>query len=99
MTPIKLINNSIDKEDLKALSEWILTDPKLTKGPLTIELEEKFAKHIGVKHSVFVNSGSSAILLSLVVLKQSGLIKNNNKIIIPRSFVGYGSFYSSYIRF
>lgn len=79
---IKLVSDTIDKDDIKALVEWLSSDetPRLTKGPLTIELERKWANKIGTKYSVFVNSGSSAILLLLSALKDK--IKNNT-IIVP----------------
>ena len=61
---IKLVSDTIDKNDINSLIEWLSQDtiPKLTKGELTIELEKKWAKKLGSKYSVFVNSGSSAIL-------------------------------------
>lgn len=81
---IKLVSNTIDRQDISALIEWLQQDPipRLTKGELTKELEEKWAKKIGTKYSVFVNSGSSAILLTLAALKESGKLKNN-KIVVP----------------
>ena len=71
---IKLVSDTIDKQDINALCEWLQQDltPRLTKGDLTIQLEEKWAKTVGTKYSVFVNSGSSAILLTLAALKESG---------------------------
>jgi len=81
---IKLVSDTIDKNDIKSLVEWLSQDeiPRLTKGPLTLELEEKWAKKIGTKYSVFVNSGSSSILLTLAALKYYKKLKNN-KIIVP----------------
>ena len=81
---IKLVSDTIDRQDLDGLIEWLSQEeiPQLTKGKLTIELEEKWAKKIGTKYSVFVNSGSSAILLSLAAILQSERLRNN-KIVIP----------------
>lgn len=81
---ISLASDSITKEDIKNLVEWLSQEkiPKLTKGHLTVELEEKWAKKVGSKYSVFVNSGSSSILLTLAALKESGKLKNL-KIIVP----------------
>ncbi len=81
---IKLVSDTIDKNDIAALVEWLSQDeiPRLTKGELTIELEKKWAKKLGTRYSVFVNSGSSAILLTLAALKYSNKLKNN-KIIVP----------------
>lgn len=82
---IKLVSDTIDRDDINALIEWLQQDPipKLTKGELTKELEKKWAKKVGTKYSVFVNSGSSAILLLLAALKQQGVFKKNKKIVVP----------------
>ena len=81
---IKLVSDTIDKDDIKHLVDWLSQDeiPRLTKGELTIQLEEKWANKIGTKYSVFVNSGSSAILLALAAYLYSKDIKNK-KIVIP----------------
>jgi CDP-6-deoxy-D-xylo-4-hexulose-3-dehydrase len=81
---IKLVSDTIDKSDISALIEWLSADeiPRLTKGDLTVELEKKWAEKIGTKYSVFVNSGSSAILLMLAALKEFKILKNNT-IITP----------------
>lgn len=81
---IKLVSDTIDRKDIKKLIKWLSQKeiPKLTKGNLTWELEKKWAKKIGSKYSVFVNSGSSSILLTLAALKISGRLKNN-KIVVP----------------
>lgn len=82
--PIKLVSDTIDKKDLKALSEWILQSetPQLTKGPLTIEFEKKWSEWLGVKHTTYVNSGSSAILLALAALKETNRLRNK-KVVVP----------------
>lgn len=81
---IKLVSDTIDRKDISNLIEWLSQDeiPQLTKGLLTLELEKKWAKKLGTNFSVFVNSGSSAILLSLAALLQSKKLKNK-KIVIP----------------
>ena len=80
----KLVSDTINRDDINALIEWLQQDPipRLTKGDLTAELEEKWAKKIGTKYSVYVNSGSSAILLALAALNESDRLKNN-KIVVP----------------
>ena len=84
MKKINLVNDTIDKNDINHLIEWLSQDeiPRLTKGNLTIELEQKWANKMGTKYSVFVNSGSSAILLSLAAYLYSKNIQNK-KIVIP----------------
>jgi CDP-4-dehydro-6-deoxyglucose reductase, E1 len=79
---INLINDAIDNSDIDNLVEWLKTYPRLTKGPQTKLLEEKWSKWLGRKYSVFCNSGSSANLLMLAALKEGKYLKNNN-IVIP----------------
>jgi CDP-6-deoxy-D-xylo-4-hexulose-3-dehydrase len=81
---IKLVKDTIDKNDINKLIEWLNQDeiPRLTKGDLTWELESKWAKKIGTKYSVYVNSGSSAILLALAALLHTGKLRNN-KVVVP----------------
>jgi len=81
---ISLVSDTIQKQDIEALAEWLTQEetPILTKNKLTVELEEKWAKQLGTKYSVYVNSGSSAILLTLAAFLQSGKTKNK-KIVIP----------------
>ena len=84
MNMIKLVSDTIDKNDINNLVDWLSQDeiPRLTKGDITIEFEKKWSDKIGVNKTTFVNSGSSAILLALAALKESGKLKNN-KIIVP----------------
>jgi len=81
---IKLVKDTIDKNDINKLIEWLNQDeiPRLTKGDLTWELESKWANKIGTKYSVYVNSGSSAILLALAALLHTGKLRNN-KVVVP----------------
>jgi CDP-6-deoxy-D-xylo-4-hexulose-3-dehydrase len=81
---IKLVKDTIDKNDINKLIEWLNQDeiPRLTKGDLTWELESKWAKKIGTKYSVYVNSGSSAILLALAALLHTDKLRNN-KVVVP----------------
>jgi CDP-6-deoxy-D-xylo-4-hexulose-3-dehydrase len=81
---IKLVSDTINKDDINSLIEWLGQEkiPRLTKGDLTWELESKWAKKIGSKYSIFINSGSSAILLTLAALKHTNKLKNN-KVVVP----------------
>ena len=81
---IKLVSDTIDKNDINHLIEWLSQDeiPNLTKGELTTQLERKWANKIGTKYSVFVSSGSSSILLTLAALKFTNCLKNN-KVVVP----------------
>jgi len=79
---IKLVQNTISNNEIDQLCEWLKTYPQLTKGKVTEQFESKWANWLGVKYSVFVNSGSSANLAMLYALKISNKLKNN-KIIVP----------------
>jgi CDP-6-deoxy-D-xylo-4-hexulose-3-dehydrase len=81
---IKLVSDTINRDDINSLIEWLSQDeiPRLTKGELTVQLENKWASKLNTKYSVFVNSGSSSILLTLAALKHSGRLKNN-KVVVP----------------
>lgn len=89
MEPIKLAHDTITLEDRQELAAWILQEPapQLTKGPLTIEFEEKFAEFLGMKHAVYVNSGSSANLLALYALVASKKLKNDIVVVPALSWV------------
>ena len=80
---IPLVKDTIDKRDIDSLIEWLKTYPRLTKGELTIKFEKMWSKFLGVKHSIFCNSGSSANLLMVYSLIESGKLKMDDKIIIP----------------
>lgn len=80
---IKLVNDTIEKEDVDQLIDWLKTYPKLTKGELTVEFEKKWSSFLGSKYSVFVNSGSSAILLMLYALLEKGLLNKGDKVVVP----------------
>jgi CDP-6-deoxy-D-xylo-4-hexulose-3-dehydrase len=69
---INLVSDTIDREDINALIDWLKQEPipQLTKGQLTRELEKRWAFKCGTEYSVFVNSGSSAILLLLAAYKE-----------------------------
>ena len=65
-----LMSDNITREDLDLVIEHLKKDnPKLTNGPECRAFEEAWSKWLGVKYSVFVNSGASANLLSMTMLK------------------------------
>jgi CDP-4-dehydro-6-deoxyglucose reductase, E1 len=77
-----LIRNSFDREDLDSVIKLLREDdPRLTNGPRVAEFEKRWSEWLGVKYSVFVNSGSSANLLSMVVLKQK--FPEGGEVIVP----------------
>ena len=80
---IPLVRDTIDKNDIDKLIEWLKTYPHLTKGKLTVEYEKRWAEWLGTKYAVFVNSGSSANLLMLYSLIAAGKIKLGDKVVVP----------------
>jgi CDP-6-deoxy-D-xylo-4-hexulose-3-dehydrase len=79
---IKLVKDTISNNEIDQLCDWLKTYPQLTKGKLTEQFESEWANWLGVKHAVFLNSGSSANLAMVYALKVSNKLKNN-KIIVP----------------
>lgn len=65
-----LMRNNIAREDLDDVINYLRShDPVLTNGPKVKEFEAQWSNWLGVKYSVFVNSGSSANLISISLLK------------------------------
>src|SRR3989338_5404308 len=77
-----LAEDTINQPDIDRLIEWLKGNPRLTKGELTVQFEEKWSQWMGRQHSVFCNSGSSANLLMYYALLLSGKLKNR-KVIVP----------------
>ncbi len=80
----RLIENNITTNDIDVLIKFLKKKPILTQSKNVLNFEKKWSKWLGVKYSVFVNSGSSANLLSINGLKHY-LKKNEkrNEIIVP----------------
>ena len=82
MKNIPLVKDTISEDDILDLISWLKTNPRLTKAQKTIEFEHAWSKWLGVKYSVFVNSGSSANLAMMYGLIVSNKLKNK-KIVVP----------------
>tara|TARA_R100000234_G_scaffold31831_2_gene18728 strand:+ start:104 stop:1303 length:1200 start_codon:yes stop_codon:yes gene_type:complete len=91
-----LAMETISDDDIDALSEWLKSYPKLTKGDLTLQFEKLWADYIGTKYAVFCNSGSSANLLMIYAALHNGHIENK-KIAVPS--VGWVTTLSPAIQF
>ncbi len=83
MRDIILINQPmIGKEEIDAATEvlksGILTE-KSGMGPRVLEFEKDFAKYVGAKHAVAVNSGTAALHCALLVAG----VKAGDEVIIP----------------
>lgn len=66
---IPLMANNITRSDLDQVIEFLKGSPILTNGKRVVEFEKLWSEWLGVKYSVFVNSGSSANQLTMALLK------------------------------
>ncbi len=77
-----LMRNNIAREDLDAVCDLLRReDPVLTQSANVRAFEEEWSDWLGVKYSVFVNSGSSANLLTLAALKE--MCGPSGEVIVP----------------
>ncbi|MDX2194667.1 MAG: lipopolysaccharide biosynthesis protein RfbH [Gemmatimonadales bacterium] len=65
--PVPVSGKVFDAEDMQSLMEATL-DFWLTAGRFATEFERAFAREMGVRHALLVNSGSSANLLAVATL-------------------------------
>jgi len=66
-----LMENNITMEDLNVLIEFLKGMPRLTQSDNVLAFEKEWSEWLGVKYSVFVNSGASANLLTMTALKET----------------------------
>jgi len=62
---INIASPQIGKEEIKAVTE-VLKSGMIAQGPKVAELEEKFAKFIGVKYAIATSSGTTALHVALL---------------------------------
>ena len=48
---ITLVKDTIDNNDIDRLIKWLKTYPRLTKGPVTLEFEERYTKFKDTQNS------------------------------------------------
>ncbi len=76
-----LMKNNLAKDDFDKVVELLhQEDPILTQSSQVKEFEREWSAWLGVKHSVFVNSGSSANLLTMCALREHF---GSGEIIVP----------------
>ena len=78
------MNNNFTNQDMIAVKK-ILKNKNiiLTQSKKVEEFEKKWSKWLKVKYSIFVNSGSSANFISILLLKIINKNKKKNEIIVP----------------
>ena len=77
-----LMKNNITRSDLDAVIRFLRRrdDPILTQSKQVKAFEREWSAWLGVKHSVFVNSGASANLLTITALRET---RGLGEIIVP----------------
>ena len=80
---LPLMSDNISRDDIDCLVEFLQQEPipRLTNGPKVVEFEKKWSEWLGVKHSVFVNSGTAANELTMLALKY--MYPDGGDIIVP----------------
>lgn len=75
-----LMAENISQQDLDLVIEFLSATPRLTNGEQVRAFEQEWSEWLGVKHSVFVNSGSSANLLTMLAVKE---LWGDGEVIVP----------------
>lgn len=78
MKSIPFARPNLGKEELKVINS-VVKSGWLTMGNETQKFEEEFARYVGAKYAVAVNSCTAALFLSLKALK----IKEGDEVIVP----------------
>ena len=81
--PWPLMKDCITKEDKDSLVEFIQTSNRYTNGPKVKQFEKEWSEWLGVKHSLFVASGSTANFLLLSAIKRRYNLKKGDKVLVP----------------
>lgn len=76
-----LMKNNISRQDLDAVIAFLRDDiPVLTQSRQVQAFEEEWSQWLGIRHSVFVNSGSSANVITIAALRE---LYGTGEIIVP----------------
>jgi CDP-6-deoxy-D-xylo-4-hexulose-3-dehydrase len=76
-----LMQNNITREDMDAVVRFLSDgEPILTQSRQVQAFEREWSEWVGTKHSVFVNSGSSANLITLAALRETA---GPGEVIVP----------------
>lgn len=80
MINLPLMDNNISQSDVEALIEFLRTSHIFTQSKNVMEFERQWSQWLGVKYSVFVNSGSSANFITMAALAE---LYGTGEIIVP----------------
>lgn len=82
MNPITMADWKVTRKQ-KRLMKKVLKSGRLTYGPMTRELEERFSSIHDRSYGLFTNSGTSALKIALHALKDRYGWKDGDEVIIP----------------
>jgi CDP-6-deoxy-D-xylo-4-hexulose-3-dehydrase len=74
------MKDNITRQDLDTLIDFLKAMPRLTQSGNVEAFESEWSKWLGVRYSIYVNSGSSANLITVAALKT---ICESGQIIVP----------------
>lgn len=83
MTYWPLMEDTISFRDRLKMATFLLTNSRLTNGPKVREFESKWSEWLGVKHSLYVSSGSTANSLLIAAVKEHYRLKDGDKVLVP----------------
>ena len=77
-----LMDNNISTNDVSEIISFLKKNKKriFTQSKKVKDFENKWSRWLGVKHSVFVNSGSSANYLTMLIIK---ILYGVGEVIVP----------------
>jgi CDP-6-deoxy-D-xylo-4-hexulose-3-dehydrase len=77
------MEDTISFRDRLKMATFLLTNSRLTNGPKVREFESKWSEWLGVKHSLYVSSGSTANSLLIAAVKEHYRLKDGDKVLVP----------------
>ena len=77
------MKDCITDEDKNSLVEFIQPSNIFTNGPKVKQFEQEWSEWLGVQHSLFVSSGSTANILLLSAIKERYNLKKGDKVLVP----------------
>lgn len=83
MTYWPLIEDAITLKDRLKMALFVLKSSRLTNGPKVREFEKVWSEWLGVKHSLYVSSGSTANTLLVSSVKELYGLNDGDKVLVP----------------
>lgn len=78
-----LMEDTITLKDRLKMSLFLLTSSRLTNGPKVRQFEQEWSEWLGVKHSLYVSSGSTANSLLISAVKEYYGLRDGDKVLVP----------------